>query len=84
MCAGKSPVSEATAGDTAEPSAFARVLIAFTTDAPTDLIAELKALRDLATQVINEHVNDNALCAVCGSAFPCELAVLAEHNLDLL
>jgi len=48
------------------------------------LIAKLEALRALATRVINQHVDDHGLCAVCGSAFPCELAVLAEHNLDLL
>ena len=46
--------------------------------------AEERALRALATRVINDHVDDCGLCAVCGSAFPCELAVLAEHNLDLL
>jgi len=34
--------------------------------------------------VINDHLDDDGLCAVCGSAFPCERAVLAEHNLDLL
>ncbi len=48
------------------------------------VISEFEALRALASRVINEHVNDDDLCAVCGSAFPCELAVLAENNLDLL
>jgi len=48
------------------------------------LMTEFEALRALATRVINEHVDDCGLCAVCGSAFPCELAVLAEHNLGLL
>ena len=43
----------------------------------------LEALFALATQVLNEHVNDHDLCAVCGSAFPCERAVLADHNLAL-
>jgi len=45
---------------------------------------ELEALRALASRVINQHVDDRGLCAVCGSAFPCERAVLAEHNLALL
>nr|MBA3338380.1 hypothetical protein [Geodermatophilaceae bacterium] len=45
---------------------------------------ELQALRALATRAVNDHVDDLGLCAVCGSAFPCERAVLAEHNLDLL
>ena len=51
------------------------------TDAGTS--AEVDALHQLATVVLNEHTNDHGLCAVCGSAFPCERAVLAEHNLAL-
>ncbi len=47
------------------------------------LTPEFEALRALATRVINQHVDDHGLCAVCGCAFPCERAVLAEHNLDL-
>jgi len=46
--------------------------------------AELEQLSRLATLVLNEHVNDRGLCAVCGSSFPCESAVLAEHNVALL
>ena len=46
--------------------------------------AELAYLARLATDVLNEHVNDQGRCAVCGSAFPCESAVLAEHNVALL
>jgi hypothetical protein len=48
-----------------------------------DVEHELDALRQLATVVLNEHTNDRGLCAVCGCAFPCERAVLAEHNLAL-
>lgn len=44
---------------------------------------EIKKLRALAMKTINEHTNDRGLCAVCGSAWPCELGVLADHNLDL-
>ncbi len=44
----------------------------------------LELLRSTATVVLNEHVNAYGLCAVCGSAFPCERAVLAEHNLASL
>ena len=51
--------------------------------APAVLTPEFEALLSLATRVINDHVDDDGLCAVCGSAFPCERAVLAEHNLDL-
>jgi len=44
---------------------------------------ELDQLRSLATRMLNEHTNDHDLCAVCGSAWPCERAVLADHNLAL-
>ncbi|WP_019985228.1 MULTISPECIES: hypothetical protein [unclassified Streptomyces] len=48
-----------------------------------DVGREVEALHQLATVVLNEHTNDHDLCAVCGCAFPCERAVLAEHNLAL-
>ena len=47
----------------------------------TEVSREVEALHQLATVVLNEHTNDGDLCAVCGCAFPCERAVLAEHNL---
>ncbi|MBM7168612.1 hypothetical protein JQK87_09330 [Streptomyces sp. G44] len=40
-------------------------------------------LHQLATVVLNGHTNDLGLRAVCGCAFPCARAVLAEHNLAL-
>ena len=52
---------------------------------PVDGIqAGLEHLAQLASGVLNEHVNDEGLCAVCGSAFPCQAAVLAEGNLGLV
>jgi hypothetical protein len=45
---------------------------------------ELARLCAMATRVLNEHTNDHDLCAVCGSAWPCARAALAEHNLALL
>jgi hypothetical protein len=48
------------------------------------LAAELEHLAQLAVRVLGEHVNDHGLCVVCGVAFPCESAVLAEHNTALL
>lgn len=48
---------------------------------PVSLMFEAPA--KLASEVINEHTNDHSLCVVCGSAFPCPKAVLAEHNLAL-
>ncbi len=51
---------------------------------PVDgLTVAIERLAQLATVALNEHTNDYGLCAVCGSAFPCERAVLAEHNLAL-
>lgn len=45
--------------------------------------AELRQLAANAASVLNEHVNDHGRCAACGCAWPCESAVLAEHNLAL-
>jgi hypothetical protein len=41
---------------------------------------ELERLCGTATLVLNEHVDDADLCAVYGSAWPCERVQLAEHN----
>lgn len=49
-----------------------------------DLVSEFIKLAELATRVMNEHTNDRDLCAVCGSAWPCERVVLAEHNLSIV
>jgi hypothetical protein len=48
---------------------------------PREVLADCEALSSLAVTVLNEHANDADLCAVCGCAWPCERAVLAEHNL---
>ena len=45
---------------------------------------ELVRLCAMATRVLNEHTNDHDLCAVCGCAWPCARAQLAEHNLAFL
>jgi hypothetical protein len=52
-----------------------------TTPATDRFPPEVMQLLRLATTVIGEHVDEQGLCAVCGSAWPCEWAVLAEHNL---
>jgi hypothetical protein len=49
--------------------------------APEPVPPELEAMIALATQAINDHTDNAGLCAVCGSAWPCERAMLAEHNL---
>lgn len=42
------------------------------------------ALRAHAVLVINQHcADDAATCHVCKTAYPCPLACLAEHNLEL-
>ena len=50
----------------------------------TPVLEDLGALSSLAVAVLNEHTNQAGLCAVCGSAWPCEQASLAEHNLAAL
>ena len=49
------------------------------------LNAELEHLAQLASAVLNTHTNDHGHCATCtGVTFPCEHALLAEHNLAVL
>ncbi len=67
------------------------IVVVGTTDATAagqgvvdDLATDIEHLAHLASVVLNMHVNDGGLCAVCGVAFPCELAVTAEHNTALL
>lgn len=53
--------------------------------ASTDYFSpDLVALSTRAADVLNEHVSDAGLCAVCGSAWPCDRVRLAEHNLAVL
>lgn len=56
---------------------------AATTLAPKRLPTELEALSSLAVTVLSEHTNQADLCAVCGSAWPCERVMLAEHSYEL-
>jgi hypothetical protein len=49
-----------------------------------EFIAEFIKLADLATRIMNEHTIEHDLCAICGSAWPCERIVLAEHNLSIV
>jgi hypothetical protein len=48
------------------------------------VLEELAKLVGLATVVINEHRDDDGLCVVCGSAWPCERVPFADHNLELI
>lgn len=48
---------------------------------PGPVPPDLDALIGLAAHVLNTHTNDADPCAMCGCAWPCQWAVLAEHNL---
>lgn len=50
--------------------------------AAAEVDEELAQLAGLAVLVMNDHANVNGLCAICGCAWPCLFAVLAEHNLE--
>ena len=64
-----------------QPTTSAAALATRSADRPLDL----DRLHNLATMVLNEHVNAGGHCAACpGAAFPCALAVMAEHNVALL
>jgi len=49
--------------------------------AGSGLPAGLEALSSLAGTVLNEHTNDADWSAVCESVWPCDLVMLADHNL---
>jgi hypothetical protein len=49
---------------------------------PLPVVLEL--MRAVAISVLNEHGNEAGQCVVCGSAWPCERVVLADHNLAMV
>lgn len=44
---------------------------------------EILKMATLATTVINEHADCHGLCAVCGSAWPCDRVALSRTTLPL-
>ncbi len=67
------------------PTGSASVLTeASMTDSTDFLLPEL--VRHLATaqHELDQHVNDRGLCSICGCAWPCERAVLADLALSAL
>ena len=51
---------------------------------PGPPVAELDVLapmRATAIRVLTQHISDQGRCVVCGSTWPCDRAVQAEHNL---
>ena len=41
----------------------------------------VRQLLSTATRIIDEQLNEQGLSAICGSVWPCERAMGAEHNL---
>jgi len=52
--------------------------------ADEEFSTELERLAHIACVVLNEHINNAGQCVMCSCPFPCERAVLAEHNLAVL
>lgn len=48
------------------------------------LDAALQTMCSIATRVMTEHNDDGGVCVACGHTWPCELVVLADHNLELV
>jgi len=48
------------------------------------ILPELVQLLATAQHELDDHVNDHSLCSICGSAWPCERAVLADLALPAL
>jgi hypothetical protein len=72
-----------TRGDRVNPALGAEVIGASSSVAGF-LLPELAQLLTTAQKEITEHGNDYGLCPVCGSAFPCQRAVLADLALSAL
>jgi 8-oxo-dGTP pyrophosphatase MutT (NUDIX family) len=43
----------------------------------------LRSLASRAARTIREHTSRGGQCDICGISWPCEQAILADHNLDL-
>ena len=55
-----------------------------TISVPDPLPVVLERMSSLATTVLGEHTGAAGWCEVCGSVWPCERVVLAEHNLAVI
>jgi hypothetical protein len=44
----------------------------------------LDTLSSLAATVLGDHTDAAGLCAICGTAWPCERVTTAAHNLAVL
>ncbi|NKE55379.1 hypothetical protein FXN61_00460 [Lentzea sp. PSKA42] len=54
----------------------------------SDPLPTLDRLAEVAIAVFDEHLNSAECCAICGTGcgtgWPCEQVVLADHNLAVL
>ncbi len=50
----------------------------------SDPLPTLDRLAEVAIAVFDEHLNFAECCAICGTGWPCEQVVLADHNLAVL
>jgi hypothetical protein len=64
---------------------FVTTMSATPTSQASDGRAAYERLAHIAAAVLNAHTNHDGRCARCAdAAFPCEHALLAEHNVALL
>jgi hypothetical protein len=49
-----------------------------------DPLPTLDRLTEVAIAVFASHLNCSECCAVCGTGWPCQQVVLADHNLAVL
>lgn len=52
--------------------------------ASAEVSTALRQLCATATGVLATHLDEAGVCVMCGCAWPCEIAVLAETNLAAL
>jgi hypothetical protein len=49
-----------------------------------DPLPALDRLTEVAVAVFAEHLSCSECCVICGTGWPCEQVVLADHNLAVL
>lgn len=55
-----------------------------TPDGALDPLPVLDRLGELAVEVFAHHLNSAEYCVICGTGWPCQQVVLADHNLAVL
>jgi hypothetical protein len=49
-----------------------------------DPLRTLNRLTEVAIEVFARHLNSAECCVICGTGWPCQQEVLADHNLAVL